>query len=116
MMAGLISHVMLYCMHASHWNKYHSFMCKSDQVSCLVCRSAAQALGTDPISVLLNAAQTAPAPAPALTGLSGALSGAGSLVNQTVSGVRQNLQSAAAGLNLTVSQVRAPALHFSHLI
>ena len=71
----------------------------------MLCRSAAQALGTDPITLLLNAAQDAPTPAPALTGISGALSGAGALVNQTVSRVRQNLQSAAAGLNLTVSQV-----------
>ena len=76
----------------------------------LLCRSAAQALGTDPFSLLLDAAQDAPAPAPALTGLSGALNSAGSLVNQTVSGVRQNLQSAAAGLNLTVSQVEAPSV------
>lgn len=71
----------------------------------MVCRSAAQALGTEPLSLLLDAAQDAPAPAPTLTGISGALSGVGSLVNQTVSGVRHNLQSAAAGLNLTVSQV-----------
>ncbi len=79
-------------------------------MSCLLCRTAAQALGTDPITLLLNAAQDAPAPAPALTGISGALSGASALVNQTVSGVRQNLQSAAAGLNLTVSQVTVAPL------
>ena len=80
-----------------------------------------------PIALLLDASQEAPAQAPAQTGLTAALSSAGSLVNQTISGVRAaananidgasnlvnetvmgvraNLQNAAAGLNLTVSQV-----------
>ena len=90
-------------------------------------RVAAQALGVQPITLLLDASQEAPAQAPAQAGLTAALSSAGSLVNQTVSGVRAaadanidgasnlvnetvmgvraNLQNAAAGLNLTVSQV-----------
>ena len=68
-------------------------------------RSAAQSLGIEPINLLLDASQSTPTPAPAATGISGVLSDAGNLVNQTVSGVRDNLQSAAAGLNMTVSQV-----------
>ena len=90
-------------------------------------RVAAQALGVQPVALLLDASQEAPAQAPAQAGLTAALSSAGSLVNETVSGVRAaananldsasalvnetvmgvraNLQNAAAGLNLTVSQV-----------
>ena len=70
-----------------------------------LCRSAAQSLGIEPINLLLDASQNTPAPASTATGISGALSDAGNLVNQTVSGIRDNLQSAAAGLNMTVSQV-----------
>lgn len=70
-----------------------------------LCRSAAQSLGIEPINLLLDASQNTPAPASTATGISGALSDAGNFVNHTVSGVRDNLQSAAAGLNMTVSQV-----------
>ena len=72
----------------------------------LPCRSAAQSLGVEPLNLLLDASQAAPAPAPALTGLPAGLSDAGTLVNQTIGGVRADLQSVAARLNLTVSQVR----------
>ena len=75
----------------------------------LMCRSAAQALGIQPIELLLDASRAAPAPAPSLTGLPAALNDAGSLVNRTVTGIQHNLQSAAAGLNLTVSQVETPS-------
>jgi hypothetical protein len=72
----------------------------------LLCRSAAQSLGVEPVNLLLDASVAAPAATPALTGLPAGLSAAGSLVNETISGVRADLQSVAARFNLTVSQVR----------
>ena len=105
----------------------HLYRLEAARLTGSVRRVAAQVLGVQPITLLLDASQEAPAQAPAQAGLTAALSSAGSLVNQTVSGVRAaananidgasnlvnetilgvraNLQNAAAGLNLTVSQV-----------